>query len=173
MNAPFIFWGAWRVVAPFINPTTRGKIRFVNTSGDCSSLKEVIPLDVLPKCYGGDCELIPVEQAAAKELDRDTPEIVECYEKKKNDMLSRMRFWRTVPRGNSIRNWWTRRWRGWKNAANNPVTRALGGHVRTGILSLRTRLVRHRARPIGQVPLRFVYPLIIARVQRMHSSAIF
>lgn len=161
MNAPFIFWGAWRVVAPFINPNTRGKIRFINTSGDCSSLKEVVPLDVLPKCYGGDNELIPIElAAAAKGSVQDTPEIEEGSEKKKTEIFSRVRIWRTIPYGHNIKNWCMRRWRKWKNAANNPVTRALGGQVRSGILSLRTRIGRNRAQSLGQVPLRSVHSFI-------------
>lgn len=32
LNAPFIFWGLWRVVKPFIQPGTRDKIRFLSGS---------------------------------------------------------------------------------------------------------------------------------------------
>jgi hypothetical protein len=43
LNAPFIFWGLWKVVAPLIQPSTRDKIRFLRGAESARTLKTVIP----------------------------------------------------------------------------------------------------------------------------------
>lgn len=65
LNAPFIFWGLWRCMSPFIEPATRDKIVFLSGAERAARLNEVIPYQVLPVEYGGQAEMIPVEMAVA------------------------------------------------------------------------------------------------------------
>lgn len=46
LNAPFIFWGLWRCMSPFIEPATRDKIVFLSGSERAARLQEVIPSEV-------------------------------------------------------------------------------------------------------------------------------
>ena len=46
LNAPFIFWGLWRVVSPFIQPATRDKIRFLTHNERAAVFEEHIPSTV-------------------------------------------------------------------------------------------------------------------------------
>ncbi|KAK9839865.1 hypothetical protein WJX81_007319 [Elliptochloris bilobata] len=64
INAPWIFWGVWRMVRPFIDAKTREKIAFLG-SARAPELREAIPASVLPVCYGGAARLVPVEKAVA------------------------------------------------------------------------------------------------------------
>lgn len=65
VNAPWIFWGAWRVVSPFVDPATRQKIRFASAAPGSAppELAKAVPPSVLPKAYGGQAELVPVQDA--------------------------------------------------------------------------------------------------------------
>lgn len=65
LNAPLLFWGVWRVVAPFVHASTRRKIRFISGAAGRRQLLDRIPAEVLPAQYGGAAELIPIEAAAA------------------------------------------------------------------------------------------------------------
>ncbi|EFN60174.1 hypothetical protein CHLNCDRAFT_133670 [Chlorella variabilis] len=65
LNAPFLFWGVWRVVAPFVHAATRRKIHFVAGRGAARALAERIPPQVLPAEYGGGAELVPIDAAVA------------------------------------------------------------------------------------------------------------
>lgn len=66
LNAPFLFWGVWSVVSPFVHAATRRKIHFIGARGaGRRQLTERIPAEVLPAQYGGAAELVPVEAAAA------------------------------------------------------------------------------------------------------------
>lgn len=157
LNAPFIFWGAWRVISPFINPTTRGKIRFVSTTGNCSCLQQTAPLDILPSCYGGSGELTPIEQAVRKDLTDLASMGPEQVEYRRAGFFSRLQLWRRgAANRRLVGKWWLKRWRAWRGAANNRVTRAVGRQIRSGIHTVRTRVLRQRPRSIGQVPFRLV-----------------
>lgn len=48
LNAPFIFWGLWRVVSPFIQQATKDKIKFVTNKEKVQLLRQHIPDEVLP-----------------------------------------------------------------------------------------------------------------------------
>ena len=43
LNAPFIFWGLWRIVSPFIEAATREKIVFLSGAERAARLQEAIP----------------------------------------------------------------------------------------------------------------------------------
>lgn len=43
LNAPFIFWGLWRVVSPFIQQATKDKIKFVTNKEKVELLRQHIP----------------------------------------------------------------------------------------------------------------------------------
>jgi CRAL/TRIO domain len=46
LNAPFIFWGLWRIVSPFIEVATREKIVFLSGAERAARLQEAIPPEV-------------------------------------------------------------------------------------------------------------------------------
>lgn len=64
LDAPFIFDGLWRVVSPFIDPTTRSKVQFVSGAAGRAALLGTLGAQVLPHTYGGSAEEVPVRQAA-------------------------------------------------------------------------------------------------------------
>lgn len=43
LNAPFIFWGLWKVVSPFIQPKTKEKIKFLSGRRREQMLEENLP----------------------------------------------------------------------------------------------------------------------------------
>ncbi|KAL2194761.1 CRAL-TRIO domain-containing protein [Corynascus similis CBS 632.67] len=49
-NAPFIFWGVWRVIKPWLDPVIASKINFTNSAAD---LARFIAPEDLQTCYGG------------------------------------------------------------------------------------------------------------------------
>lgn len=51
VNVPFLFWGFYKLVGPFIDPVTKEKIRFNPDT------KELVPREQLEKdCFGGDLD---------------------------------------------------------------------------------------------------------------------
>lgn len=52
LNAPFIFWGLWRVVSPFIQQATKEKIKFLSGRDRERMLQQYIPQDVSPLSVG-------------------------------------------------------------------------------------------------------------------------
>lgn len=62
INAPFIFWGIWRVVSPFVHENTRKKIVFVSGSAGKVQLHSEIG-DVLPMELGGAAPLTLIQDA--------------------------------------------------------------------------------------------------------------
>lgn len=58
LHVPYIFWGVWKVVKPFIDPRTRQKIHFVEDKDLKTVLSEKIPSALLPKIYGGQADLV-------------------------------------------------------------------------------------------------------------------
>ncbi|CAK0773781.1 hypothetical protein CVIRNUC_004101 [Coccomyxa viridis] len=84
LNAPFIFWGVWRMVRPFIRTEeTKSKIVFLSGSDRAAALHEHIPPQVLPEVYGGDSALVPVEEAALKRLAQQRHKQLKKADKKK------------------------------------------------------------------------------------------
>jgi hypothetical protein len=61
LNAPTIFWGAWKVIVPFLDPVTRAKIMFVDAAEVEATLTKDINKEELPIQYGGTKELVPLE----------------------------------------------------------------------------------------------------------------
>ncbi|KAL3144014.1 hypothetical protein ABBQ32_003820 [Trebouxia sp. C0010 RCD-2024] len=70
LNAPFIFWGLWRVVSPFIQQATKEKIKFLSGK-ERDRMRQYIPQDVLPQAYGGAAPMIPIENAVHARLVRE------------------------------------------------------------------------------------------------------
>lgn len=69
LNAPFIFWGLWKIVSPFINPATKEKIVFVNKSQQASRLHSSISEEVI--CSDLVCYM--AEQPSCKNLKYPNP----------------------------------------------------------------------------------------------------
>ena len=65
LNAPFIFWGLWRLIAPLVHPATRAKIRFASGGAGRAALLAAVDPHVLPAAYGGAAELVPIDAAVA------------------------------------------------------------------------------------------------------------
>ncbi|KAK9814045.1 hypothetical protein WJX73_010170 [Symbiochloris irregularis] len=65
LNAPFVFRTAWRGISPFIQPSTREKIAFLEGERGRETLQTNISGKVLPMAYGGDAELVPIQDAVA------------------------------------------------------------------------------------------------------------
>ncbi|GAB4814590.1 hypothetical protein N2152v2_001636 [Parachlorella kessleri] len=63
VNAPFIFWGVWRLVSPFLQQATRDKIRFISGRGVQDTLRAAVPDSILPTEYGGRARLVPLQAA--------------------------------------------------------------------------------------------------------------
>jgi len=98
VNAPFIFWAVWRVVSPLIEECSREKIRFVSCSKDrCSSfLQDSVADGVLPWCYGGSAEMIPIDAAAQPLLQgkiTDPNQIPSIPIKRRTDVKESWRAW--------------------------------------------------------------------------------
>ncbi|KAF9425762.1 hypothetical protein BGZ76_003082 [Entomortierella beljakovae] len=49
-KAPFVFWGVWKIIEPWLDPVVASKIRFCRSDKE---LLEVIDADKLPKKYEG------------------------------------------------------------------------------------------------------------------------
>ncbi|KAJ4303886.1 hypothetical protein N0V88_001484 [Collariella sp. IMI 366227] len=49
-NAPFIFWGIWKMIKPWLDPVIASKINFTSSNRD---LARFIEQENLQKCYGG------------------------------------------------------------------------------------------------------------------------
>ena len=65
VNAPFIFWGVWRCVSPFVAPHTRSKIAFLSGPAGQRQLLDAVGPAALPVHLGGSADLVPVEAALA------------------------------------------------------------------------------------------------------------
>ena len=63
--APFIFWGVWRLVSPFVHPATREKLCFASGAAGRQRLLAAVPPDVLPRECGGHADPVPIEVAVA------------------------------------------------------------------------------------------------------------
>jgi len=49
-KAPFVFWGVWKIIEPWLDPVVATKIRFTRTDKE---LTEIIDADHLPTKYDG------------------------------------------------------------------------------------------------------------------------
>lgn len=64
LNTPMLFYGLWKVVSPFIQPATKDKITFLSGRTRGAVLAENVSPQVLPACYGGEADLVRIEDAA-------------------------------------------------------------------------------------------------------------
>ena len=60
VDAPYMFWAVWRVVAPFVDPVTRDKIEFASAADIAAAL----PPAIVPAVLGGTAPLVPVSDVA-------------------------------------------------------------------------------------------------------------
>ncbi|CAM6105121.1 unnamed protein product [Calypogeia fissa] len=63
LHAPYIFWGAWKILSQFIDNRTREKIVFVEDKNLEVVLSKDIDKDQLPKFSGGELDLVPIQDA--------------------------------------------------------------------------------------------------------------
>ncbi|XP_024381033.1 uncharacterized protein [Physcomitrium patens] len=64
IHVPKVFWGAWKLVYPFIDKVTREKIAFVEDKQLESRLRDEIEQDQIPDIYGGALALVPIQKVA-------------------------------------------------------------------------------------------------------------
>lgn len=62
--APSIFLGLWRVLTPFLDAKTRGKVCFVQAGEDVGAALPHVAAAALPAAYGGQAELVSITCAA-------------------------------------------------------------------------------------------------------------
>jgi hypothetical protein len=65
LHSPLVFDALWRIVSPFVDPTTRAKVRFLSGAGAQAALLQAVGPGVLPEEYGGAAAEVPVQEAAA------------------------------------------------------------------------------------------------------------
>jgi len=61
VHVPKIFWGAWKLVHPFIDKVTRDKILFVEDKLLEQKLQEEIEKEQIADIYGGTLPLVPIQ----------------------------------------------------------------------------------------------------------------
>eukprot|EP00249_Psilotum_nudum_P010126 c22347_g1_i2 orf=310-1059(+) len=64
LHVPYMFWGIWKLVYPFIDKVTREKIIFVEDACLHDTLLKEIDKDQLPDIYGGKLPLVPVQDSS-------------------------------------------------------------------------------------------------------------
>lgn len=64
IDAPLLFLGVWKCVAPFLQPATKSKIIFLSGAAGRRHLAEVVGPSILPPCLNGSAELLPIDAAA-------------------------------------------------------------------------------------------------------------
>ncbi|KAJ7524434.1 hypothetical protein O6H91_17G005000 [Diphasiastrum complanatum] len=63
INVPFIFYGLWKIVSPFLEEATRERIIFVDGNKVKETLLNQIDIDQLPVIYGGKTDLVLLQDA--------------------------------------------------------------------------------------------------------------
>lgn len=63
VNAPLIFNGLWKVVSKLIDEGTKKKIIFLNNKNLTETLLKEIDAEFLPKDYGGNADLLLLQDA--------------------------------------------------------------------------------------------------------------
>lgn len=128
INAPFIFWAVWNLVSPLLEECSRQKIRFVSCKNQrCSSfLQDSVAEDVLPTCYGGQAELIPIDVAARG----GNGGVLQFNGHQFVTKESWKAWYRRHAKLSKVGNWI---WHVWKGSVNNKLTRSLWGKIKVHI----------------------------------------
>ncbi|XP_004501761.1 uncharacterized protein [Cicer arietinum] len=63
VHAPYMFMKVWKIVYPFIDDNTKRKIVFVDNKKLKSTLLEEIDESQIPEIYGGQLQLVPVQNS--------------------------------------------------------------------------------------------------------------
>lgn len=63
IHVPYLFWGAWKMVSPFIDPIVKEKIAFVEDKHIKAALLKDVDVSQLPDIYGGELHLVPIQGA--------------------------------------------------------------------------------------------------------------
>lgn len=87
LNSPLIFWAVWRVVAPCLKQSTRGRMRFINCKSNENPFNNSsVPKEIIPTEYGGDTSFIHIDEAIQKFLpshqshsNRNAPSLLNSY----------------------------------------------------------------------------------------------
>ncbi|KAI9146802.1 CRAL-TRIO domain-containing protein C3H8.02 [Paramyrothecium foliicola] len=84
-NAPFIFWGLWRIIKPLMDPVVAEKINFTKTTAD---LLRFIPKENLQQSYGGEdpWEFKYEEPVAGENWLLEKPEERSKVQQERNDL---------------------------------------------------------------------------------------
>jgi hypothetical protein len=64
LNSPLMFDALWRVVRPFVDPTTRKKVCFVSGDAGLQEVMQQVDPGIVPVAYAGKASEVPVEVAA-------------------------------------------------------------------------------------------------------------
>ncbi|MCO5609134.1 hypothetical protein L7F22_063356 [Adiantum nelumboides] len=72
LHVPYMFWGAWKIVSPFIDKATRGKIVFVEDKHLKETLMAEVEKDQLPTIYGGVQDLLPIQDCVVPNWPQST-----------------------------------------------------------------------------------------------------
>jgi hypothetical protein len=77
-GAPFVFWGVWKVIEPWLDPVVASKVRFTRKDQD---LLEYIPANHLPDSYKGGLNKFRYSYPHAKEGENKAMEDTEAKER--------------------------------------------------------------------------------------------
>jgi len=166
LNAPFLFWGVWRLISPFVNERTRQKIQFVSGGTSNGFLQDRFPPNILPSCYGGLGELIAADDAVRAQSENQAelpasssalPKVDECSisagtHVRRVNLRNWLMRWRGSSRFGShagsparrrvnLRSWVGNRWR---DIHSNPAARLVGVHVNSWVGFLGSRFNRRK-----------------------------
>lgn len=78
LNAPFIFWGLWRVVSPFIQQATKEKIKFLSGRDWEQLLQQYIPQNVSLFGFQPNLAKISMLEESATNLTAVLPLVIPC-----------------------------------------------------------------------------------------------
>lgn len=68
---PMVIQGVWWVVSPFVDAVTKSKFRFVHGKRAHEEFRSIMDPKILPKQYGGEGELVPIDQALRQMRERN------------------------------------------------------------------------------------------------------
>lgn len=94
VNSPMMFDALWRIVRPFVDPTTRKKVCFVYGDAGLKEVMHQVDPAIIPIAYGGRAKEVPVEVAAREWLGHvHTPSRVQKETVELNEGVDREEFY--------------------------------------------------------------------------------